>query len=92
MEWIQPAQDRDTFRFLMNVVMNGFHNTRITLYCIHTDVTINSSREYDSQSQLRMFITCTGIWLQHVSAGIDHHQRIQNTRDTKKDKNNYKRF
>jgi len=29
-EWIQPAQDRDTFRVVMNVVMNGFHNTRGT--------------------------------------------------------------
>ena len=44
------------------------------------------------QSQLRKFITCTGIWLQHVSAVIGHHQRIQNTKLPKKDKYNSKLF
>jgi hypothetical protein len=33
-----------------------------------------------NESQLRTFVIYTEIWLQHVSAGLGHHQVIQNAK------------
>jgi len=64
-----------TLHILLSTIKLSYTNAFTKLIFIHTTVIINNDRVEDCQSQLKMFIIHT-LWLQHVSAGIGHHQVI----------------